>query len=375
MLQKLLALGVLWLLIAQGALAATATVSPSSISANLQSMLPTMLQWTVQVPPALGKAAFVPNTPVTLTSPQASVVTADGRVLQTVSTTLTVRVVPGGQASVAENFTLSPATLAAAARLGAETLLIRRTFSGGLTANGAPGSVATAAASVSLSGSAGGALALARVALHFDDRRLTRVLQAGEAAVAIAEINYTGNGVLNGLWEVASPPSTLGQAVFVPLTSVSVNLGGGGLTEITSPVLPATAAGLYYVRFSVRSPVVPFEGVVIQYAVEAGAQEAPPINVIGPAQHAVLKADTLFRWEAAPGAIAYRLEFFDSDPVREDTRPVSGEWVPAAGRGAQLSVLAQTHLQPGQRYLWRVVATDEKSEVVGRSALFEIRTP
>jgi hypothetical protein len=201
------------------------------------------------------------------------------------------------------------------------------------------------------------------------------VLRPGESAVAIAEINYSGTGVFSGLWEIASPPSTLGQPVFVPLAAASVNVGGGGLTEVTSPALPAAVSGAYYVRFRVRNPVVPFEGLVLQYAVEAADASVAPIEVIGPEQHAMLGAATRFQWLPTPGAVAYRLEFFDSDPVDEDSRPISGEWVTAAQRDAVLSALAQTHLAGGQRYRWRIVALDGDQQVVGRSALYEIRTP
>ncbi len=111
-----------------------------------------------------------------------------------------------------------------------------------------------------------------------------RVLRAGESTVAIAEINYSGGGVLNGLWEVATPPSTQGQPVFVPFASASVNLAAGGLSEVTSPALPTTAAGNYYVRFRVRTPIVPFDGLVLRYAVEAADTASLPIDVVSPAR-------------------------------------------------------------------------------------------
>jgi hypothetical protein len=342
-----------------------ASVMPSALSASLQSTLPTTLVWTVSIAPIV-TAKVAPT--ITLTSPQALVTAPDGHVLQIDPVALTLRVPAGGQSSATESFTLSPATIAAALQSGANRLLLTRTFA-------AAQFTFTATAVITLGGSASGPLTLSRVSLHFEDRQLVRMLEAGESAVAIAEIDFSGGGTLNGLWEVAGPPSTQGQAVFTPLASASVNLEGGGLTEITSPPLPSARVGLYYVRFRVRSPAVPFEGLVLQYAVAGEELGAPPITVIRPEQHATLSADTRFEWQPAPGAVAYRLEFYDADAAAMGGRPLSGEWVPAAQRDALLSVLAQTHLQSGQLYRWRIVALSDRAQVVGRSAFYEIRTP
>jgi hypothetical protein len=343
----------------------TAFVSPSTLSASLQATLPTMLTWTVRVQPVVTFAA--PPT-LTLTSPQGFVTTPDGQVLQVDPVALTVRVPSGGQASAAESFTLAPATIAAALHLGVGTLRLTRTF-------GVAPYAAVASVEISLGGSASGPLTLARVALHFEDRELLRVLGPGESAVAIAEISYSGGGTLNGLWEVASPPSTRGQPVFVPLGSASLDLEGGGITELTSPPLPSQLAGSYLVRFRVREPVVPFQGLVLQYAVEDDDAMAPPITVLSPEQHATLAAGTRFAWQPAPGAVAYRLEFYAADAAAGGRPPLSGQWVPSADNDAALSVLAQTHLEPGHAYRWRIVAISAESQVVGRSALYEIRTP
>jgi hypothetical protein len=347
------------------AVSGSASVTPASISASLQSTLPQTLLWSVSLS---GVGATTNGIPLVLTSPQATISTPSGQVLQLVPSVLNVRLGATGQGTAAETLTISPGTIATALRLGANTLLLRRSF-------GVPPYGATGTLTISLGGGMAGPLTVARVELHFDDRALRRVVRPGDSAVAIAEINYTGTGILSGLWEVASPPSTLGQPVFVPLASAAVNLGGGGLTEVTSPPLPATAAGAYLVRFRVRSPLVPFDGLVLQYAVEASDAVVAPITVLGPEQHATLSSVTRFEWLPAAGAIAYRIEFFDAGPVGEESRPVSGQWVTGASRNAALSVLAQTHLAGGQLFRWRVVALDGDQQVVGRSAFYEIRTP
>jgi hypothetical protein len=351
---------------------ATASATPGTLSASLQSTLPTTLVWTVRLtaPPAVTRVVVLPTT---ATSPQGTVSTPGGEVLQIDPLPLTVHltgvVTSAVQGNVPETFRLAPSTVAAAQRLGVGTLLLARTFSAG----GAP-YVATATVRIGLGGSASGPLTLSRVALHFDDRSLVRVLRQGESAVAIAEITFSGNGVFSGLWEVASPPSTQGQPVFVPLGGASTNLTAGGLAEVTSPPLPAAIAGTYYVRFRVRSPVVDFQSLVLRYGVEQGPA-VPSITVTSPEAHATLAADTRFAWQAAAGAMAYRLEIYAADAAADGDAPISGEWLPAERRDSALSTLAQTHLAAGRAYRWRVVAFDADGEIVARSSLYEIRTP
>ena len=350
---------------------ASASATPGTLSASLQSTLPTTLVWSVRLtaPPAATRVIVLPTT---VTSTQATVSTPGGQVLQVVPLPLTVRLTgvatSAVQGSVPEIFRLAPAAVAAAQKVGVNTLVLARTFSAG------PPYVVTATVTISIGGSGSGPLTLSRVALHFDDRTLVRVLRQGEAAVAIAEITYSGSGVFSGLWEVAAPPSTLGEPVFVPLGGASTNLTAGGLTEVTSPALPSAIAGTYYVRFRVRSPIVSFQSLLLRYAVEQGPA-IPPIVVTSPEAHASFKPDTRFSWQPAAGATAYRLEFYAADASPDYEPPLSGEWLPAERRDSMLSALAQTHLTAGRGYRWRIVAFDGDGQVVGRSSLYEIRTP
>ena len=346
-----------------------AFATPNTLSASLQSTLPTTVVWTVRLtaPPTVNGVLVLPTT---LTSTQGVVSTPAGQVLQIDPLPLTVRLAgisPNTvQGNIPETFRLAPAAVAEAQRLGVNTLVLRRTF--GLKP------AVTATVTIEIGGSGSGPLALSRVALHFDDRTLVRVLRQGESAVAIAEITFSGNGVFSGLWEVASPPSTQGEPVFVPLGSSTTNLSAGGITEATSPALPSSIAGTYYVRFRVRSPVVSFQSLVLRYAVEQGPAVAS-IAVTSPEAHATFSPDTRFSWQPAAGAISYRLEFYAADAAPDYEPPLSGEWLPAERRASVLSALAQTHLAAGRAYRWRIVALDGDGEIVARSSLYEIRTP
>lgn len=346
-----------------------AFATPGTLSVSLQSTLPTTLVWTVRLtgPPSVTGVFMLPTM---LTSAQGLVSTPGGQVLQIDPLPLTVHLAgisPNTvQGNIPETFRLTPAAVAEAQRLGVNTLVLTRTF--GLKP------AVTARVTIEIGGSGSGPLALSRVALHFDDRSLVRVLRQGESAVAIAEITFSGNGVFSGLWEVASPPSTQGEPVFVPLGAASTNLTAGGIAEVTSPALPSSFAGTYYVRFRVRSPVVPFQSLVLRYGVEQGPAVAS-IVVTSPAAHATFTPDTRFSWQPAAGAISYRLEFYAADAAPDYEPPLSGEWLPAQRRDSALSALAQTHLAAGRAYRWRIVAVDGDGEVVGRSSLYEIRTP
>lgn len=349
--------------------AAVASVTPSTLTAALGSTLPRTLTWTVNVTNVLAANGAPVAAGLMLASPQ-GVVSGGGQVLQIDPIPLIVTLSAAGQGSATESFTLSPATIAAAQRMGIGTLLLQRSFS--LIAAKLS---AVATVSIDISGNAGGPIAISRVALHFEDRELRRVLTSGDSALAIADVNFSGSGVLNAIWEVASPPSTLGQPVFVPLATSVVTVSGGGLTEITSPPLPSRMAGNYLVRFRIRSPVVPFEGLTLQYAVTGDENGVAPIAILSPEHFATLEPGTRFTWQPAPGATAYRIEFYDPSVAESDQPPVMGQWIAGATRDAGLSPLAQTHLKSGREYRWRIVAIDEGNEVVGRSSLYEIRTP
>ncbi len=335
----------------------SASVLPADLSATLTAIAPYELGWTVRGTPGAGVA----------TSLQGMVLTPNGKVLQIDPSPLSLNLA-AGTATAAEAFQLAPATVATALRLGENTLLLERQF---VLADGAS---VQASARVHIGGSASGPLAVTRISLRFDDHRPLKVVSAAGGLNAVADIDYAGNGTLSGLWEVATPPSTQGQPVFVPLTAVTLNLSGGGRSTITSPPLPALIPGNYYVRFVLRSPATSVGELVIEYAVSNKAAGIPALYARSPAEGATLGPTTVFDWDPVVGATAYRIEIYPAD-TPPGIHPLTGVLLPGNRAHALLSNLAMGHLDASAVYRWQITAYGRDGEVVARSALRTLNTP
>src|SRR5690606_18480590 len=227
------------------------------------------------------------------------------------------------------------------------------------------------------------------------------VLGRNEPLTAITELNFSGNGLLQAQWEVASPESTSGEPVFRPLSQVRQYLVGGSAEVLRSPVLPTATTGLYFVRLRISDPDPDFEPPVIRYFVLQGRRdEQPPGSTLAlgaPAPRTLLGPDTVFAWSAIPGARAYQLEVYRGreepglrlpdlrgqigEPTPSEIAealsrpPVTGVLVRGATNPAVLSPMARRHLLPGRAYFWRVLALGADGRIVGASPLRELRTP
>lgn len=334
-----------------------ASVLPTDLSASLIAAGPYALGWTVRGTPGAGVAR----------STQGVVLTPNGKALQLDPTPLSVNLATG-TATAMEAFQLAPATVATALRLGENSLLLVRQF---VLADGAS---VQASARIHIGGSASGPLTVTRISLRFDDHRPLKVVSAAGGLNAIADVDYAGNGTLSGLWEVAAPPSTQGQPVFVPLTAVTLNLSGGGRSTITSPPLPTLLAGNYFVRFVLRSPATSMGALVIEYAVSSAAAGMPAVRVRGPAEGTVLGPTTVFDWDPVAGAAAYRIEIYPAD-APPDAYPLTGALLPGNRAHALLSNLVMGHLAGATAYRWKITAYGADGKVLARSALRSLDTP
>jgi len=145
----------------------------------------------------------------TLSSPRA-VLTVDGATVATLGNTLSRAVTAGTVTSTFTESLLIPSQAVYRAVRSGVPLILSRTFDDG--AGGAPPDTGTA--TLIPSGPGSESLSVSRLDLKFDDQTRVKVTPKGSRLRAIAELNTTGQGVIQGAWEVALAPTTRGAAVF-----------------------------------------------------------------------------------------------------------------------------------------------------------------
>ncbi len=227
-------------------------------------------------------------------------------------------------------------------------------------------------------GSLAGILTVQRVAMEFDDGRISAVIPPQSEMRARALIRYNGSGLLEYSWEVAAPPSTLGQPIFVALINRKQFLLVGQEIVLQSPWLPTAAKGQYLLRLRINRPAPAFELPLLRYAVNGSGLSGPKarilaLDVLTPATNSILSRNTRFEWKPVPSTKAYQLELYtrpfrDTELVGfEQQAPIAGILVPAKETRVSMGRLSSAHLVSGKRYYWRVIAFSEKGRVIARS--------
>jgi hypothetical protein len=275
--------------------------------------------------------------------------------------------------------------------MGLASFLYTRSFT---DSSGVPG---TQSVTINVASSAVTGFSLTGMSLMFDNGAVVRLLGQKERLYAQADVNFTANGLLQGVWEVADPASTAGEPIFRPLTSVRQYLVGSDKQTLRSPDLPTDSSGLYLVRLRITDPVPGFDQPILRYFVSSGkpGEVLPimPIGLVMPPHQALLAPETVFAWEAVRGARAYQIELYaramtpadklpslgddasTAPPKLPSTPPVTGVLVAGTHTQTALSATARSHLQPGKIYLWRVLAIGGDGSIVGESPVREIRLP
>ncbi len=253
-------------------------------------------------------------------------------------------------------------------------------------------------------------LALERVALRFNDDSIVKLVRPKTVLSSVAEITYTGTGLLDAIWEVATPASTLGgqsaeRLIYTPLRSVRQYLGVGGRIYLQSPPLPTETQGNYVLRLQIRQPAASqtrdarassYTQPILRYSVSQGGETAGPrkmmqVKLREPADNVLLTGDTRFRWQPVRGARAYQLELYlppekhgpaselDGDTYDETSiakqQPASGVLVPGKKTSLSIGALSRQHLHHGETYLWRIVAIGNNGRILTSSPVRKIRIP
>ncbi len=378
-----LLLGLLWPALTVQA----AVIAGVSGSANISGSSTVTIRWQVTYAAALPPGTlvrgvlgeiFVPNGPVLGTLPDIGPVPA-------------TKTGNGAVAILQEQARIPQSVVIRALDLGYTQIGIRRQFQ--TSAQGpAP---QQGLASIRITSSGLGALTINRIELRFADDSRSTVVPEGSRLTARADVRYSGKGVLQGVWEVASPPSTLGDPVFQQVKLVRLPLLGGQKTTLTIPELPTRISGLHLLRFRVTQPEGLLDTPVIRYFVTRGdTRQRPVIRILSPAPLTQLDAHTRFGWQPVPGAEGYQIEFFEArnapwaDDLRLEEvnarrlleggaplRRTAGVMLPGDLSSVTLSALTRNHLQPGQRYLWRVIAFDKQGRRMAESTLRPVRVP
>jgi len=347
-----------------------------------------------------------PASPGTVSSPSGRFL-VNGGVVGTVNRTLS-RSTPGtpfGQQTFifTEAVTVPQAAVFRAIKSGVP-IVFERTFT--TTGIIQPGTSASLPGSVDLTPSGPGSerFSISRLSLRFDDQSRVKVLSKGSRLRAVAELNTTGQGLVEAVWEIAPATTTAGTPVFQTLALVRRPVAFGGRTVITSPPLPTRFEGNNLVRLRITDPRAFFDEPELQYYVTPEsplpeAQEPRLLLITSPSPGTPLTLTTRFAWRAVAGAQVYKVEVFPAPagpagiasgeavttPVPLDPTPdtagiagreaLTGAVVPGTQTEIRLQDYSLAHLPGGRRYLWTVKAVDAEGALLGISPPQEIYKP
>jgi len=287
--------------------------------------------------------------------------------------------------SFADTLSIPSTVSEQALQLGSDRLVLVRTFTDGLSGS-------SAAATLALRSPAAAGFSLTAIQLALVRGGAERVIEQGEPVSARATFYYTGSGLLQGQWELATPPGTAGVPLFRPLRQVQQLLPAGGEATLQAPPLPSDVPGLYLLRFRPRSAAAQTALPVLQYQVitsAAGPAGWADILLQSPPRGAVMHDDTSFQWLPVAVATSYRLSFYATAgsvlprldgglaaPLQpRGDGPVTAQWLSASQTRAQPGPLMWEKLSTPGTYLWRVEALDAHGQLVGMSEWREIQRP
>jgi hypothetical protein len=239
------------------------------------------------------------------------------------------------------------------------------------------GSTPTLTAQVNLQvvASGSGTLNLTAIDLRFEDGGMSKVAGIGQAIRATAGVNHSGSGMLDLVWEIATPATTSGSAVFTTLKTVRRFLTAGRYSLIESPLLPTQLSGNYLLRLRIKSPAQNTDELLLHYSVipnNINTIEMKPIYPLQPLSNTRFDQNTEFSWQPVQGASSYQIEFLvdsSASPSEQDPQAMraTGLLLPSSRNTTQLSAIALQHLKPDHAYYWRILALDKDGRLFAKS--------
>ncbi len=355
------------------------TTSPirSRVALGRSAMIP--VSWMITGIPASAFGTQAVSTGGTFVSP-------DNLILKTYAQGLSRRIT-GPRLTFSESVLVSGGLIYEAHKRGYARFSFRRTFAVGADS-------IEAGIDIDITGGAGGAFAVSRLSLGFEDWSPLKFINEGGKVQVAADIAYSGSGLLSAAWELADPLTTVGSPAYRTIKSENLFLAGQGRTRIEGPPLPTDAAGLYLVRLRLVNPPPAGEIPVVRYfvnpvaprkAMPAPTSQPQPIRISLPSTGFKFIPGTTLDWDAIPGSRAYQVEIyrkeFGATAISHNLLPpgtsnlVAGMVVPGDQTKAALSSMSGKRLKPNQAYLWRILAIGEGGQVIGASHIEEFRTP
>jgi hypothetical protein len=237
-----------------------------------------------------------------------------------------------------------------------------------------------------------GSLSVQGMRLEFATGNNLALVDMKDSLQAKLILAHSGNGLLQGRWQIAEPGSSESIPLYRTLALVRRNISSAQRTVLHSPELPTSRTGKYLLRFCVTnrnmvseeqaiSEQCPIENLVINAAYQVQGEvtiDMTNIKVLSPNQQKV-DASTPFSWQPVVGAKVYQLQVFALVPAKGrlpssqdsevtiEPKFIVGMVLPAETTRTPLTELVCSKLQPNKRYLWRITAHEETGRLVGSS--------